>query len=131
MQFSTLLRHWVKKSGTNVPIQIFDAHPGLVWTPLLRSHIGDRAVGALTKSGLARLIYKSSSEGAQAIVSALDSAPSLSTEKVYFVNGQPGGYAASESTSIDASIQLWEHVLAPDVEGIAHIPEGFGKRETR
>eukprot|EP00571_Detonula_confervacea_P011112 CAMPEP_0172307738 /NCGR_PEP_ID=MMETSP1058-20130122/8518_1 /TAXON_ID=83371 /ORGANISM="Detonula confervacea, Strain CCMP 353" /LENGTH=466 /DNA_ID=CAMNT_0013019981 /DNA_START=21 /DNA_END=1421 /DNA_ORIENTATION=+ len=126
MQFSTLLRHWLPKD--NPPIQIVDAHPGLVWTPLLRNHIGDKAVRTLTKSGLAKLIYKSSSEGAQALVSALDSA-SLTTsskEQVYFSNGQPGGYASSESASFDASFQLWTYVIAPEVEGVVDLPEGWG-----
>ncbi|KAL7532486.1 hypothetical protein ACHAXR_004665 [Thalassiosira sp. AJA248-18] len=126
MQFSTLLRQWLPKSDP--PVQIFDAHPGLVWTPLLRNHIGDKAVGTLTKTGLANLIYKSSSEGANAIVSALDcfSSTSLSKGQIYFVNGQPGGYAASESASLDASIQLWKYVLAPEVEGVVELPEGWG-----
>jgi hypothetical protein len=71
MQFSTLLRHWLPTSDP--PVRIVDAHPGLVWTPLLRNHIGDKAVRILTRTGLANLIYKSSSEGAQAIVASLDS----------------------------------------------------------
>lgn len=127
MQFSTLLRHWLPKSG-NPPIRIYDAHPGLVWTPLLRNHIGDKAVETLTRTGLANLIYKSSSEGAQAIVSALAYAPSVAAtkEQVYFVNGKPGGYAASESTSFDASIQLWKLLLAPEVEGAVELPKGWG-----
>lgn len=128
MQFSTLLRNWLPNSGSGLSVQVFDAHPGLVWTPLLRNHIGDKAVGTLTKTGLAGLIYKSSSEGAQAIVSALDYSPTIiSKEQTYFVNGQPGGYSASESTSLDASVLLWKRALAPEVEGVVELPKGWGR----
>jgi NAD(P)-dependent dehydrogenase (short-subunit alcohol dehydrogenase family) len=125
MQFSTILRHWLPTSDP--PIRIVDAHPGLVWTPLLRDHIGDRAVRTLTRTGLANLLYKSSSEGAQAIVAALDSSQlSVATrEQVYFVNGVAGGYASSESASFDASIQLWKHVIAPAFEGVVDLPKGW------
>jgi NAD(P)-dependent dehydrogenase (short-subunit alcohol dehydrogenase family) len=90
MQLSTILRHWLPTSGPQ--ICIIDAHPGLVWTPLLRDHIGDRAVRILTRTGLANLLYKSSFEGAQAIVSALDflQPASATRDQVYFVNGEPG-----------------------------------------
>ena len=128
MQFSTLLRHWLPMSDPSV--RIVDAHPGLVWTPLLRNHIGDKAVRILTRTGLANLIYKSSSEGAQAIVASLDSsqlAPAA-REQVYFVNGEPGGYASSESASLDAAIQLWKHVLAPEFEGVVDLPKGWGPK---
>lgn len=121
MQFSTLLRRSLLKDYP--PIRIIDAHPGLVWTPLLTSHIGEGAVGALSRTGLAGLIYKSPSEGARAIVAALDHAPPTRTDQVYFVNGRPGGYAASESTSADASIELWRHVIAPEVEGHVTLPK--------
>lgn len=126
MQFSTILRHCLPES---IPrIRIYDAHPGLVWTPLLRNHIGDRAVKALTQTGLANVIYKSSVEGAKAIVSALDYAPSTvaAKEQVYFVNGMPGGYASSESTSLHASMQLWKYVLQPELEGIVEMPQKWG-----
>jgi len=129
MQFSTLLRHYLPESGDDYPpVRIFDAHPGLVWTPLLRNHIGDAAVGTLTKTGLANLIYKSSTEGAQALVAALDSPSSAvkTEEQVYFVNGRSGGYAASESVSIDASLRLWKYVIAPEVVGVVELPQGWG-----
>lgn len=128
MQFSTILRHWLPTSDP--PIRIVDAHPGLVWTPLLRDHIGDRAVRTLTRTGLANLLYKSSSEGAQAIVAALDSSQlSVATrEQLYFVNGEAGGYASSESASFNASIQLWKHVLAPAFEGLVDLPKGWEPR---
>jgi len=128
MQFSTLLRHWLPTSDP--PVRIVDAHPGLVWTPLLRNHIGDKAVRILTRTGLANLIYKSSSEGAQAIVASLDSSQLTlaAREQVYFVNGEPGGYASSESVSFDAAIQLWKHVLAPEFEGVVDLPKGWGPK---
>jgi NAD(P)-dependent dehydrogenase (short-subunit alcohol dehydrogenase family) len=128
MQFSTLLRHWLPTSDP--PVRIVDAHPGLVWTPLLRNHIGDKAVRILTRTGLANLIYKSSSEGAQAIVASLDSSQLTlaAREQVYFVNGEPGGYASSESASFDAAIQLWKHVLAPEFEGVVDLPKGWGPK---
>jgi len=126
MQFSTLLRQWLIRSN-NTSIQVIDAHPGLVWTPLLRNHIGDKAVSTLTKTGIANLIYKSSAEGAAAIVSALSySAPSTTNDQVYFVNGKPGGYSTSKSVSLEASNQLWNIVLKSEVDGVVELPKGWG-----
>ncbi|KAL3811441.1 hypothetical protein ACHAXA_007596 [Cyclostephanos tholiformis] len=128
MQFSTILRNWLPTSDPH--IRIVDAHPGLVWTPLLRDHTGDKAVRLLTWTGLANLIYKSSSEGAQAIVAVMDSSqPTPATRnQVYYVNGEPGGYASSESASFDDSIKLWKHVLAPALEGVIDLPKGWGPK---
>jgi NAD(P)-dependent dehydrogenase (short-subunit alcohol dehydrogenase family) len=125
MQFSTIVRHCLPTCDS--PIRIFDAHPGLVWTSLLRNHIGDRAVRMLTSTGLANIIYKSSSEGAHAIVSALDYAPSSSArvadekEQMYFVNGMPDGFASPESASFHASLLLWKYVLKPELEGVVEM----------
>ena len=124
MQFSTLLRQWLTKSN-NKSIQVVDAHPGLVWTPLLRNHIGDKAVKTLTKTGIANLIYKSSFEGAAAIVSALNYSTPVTSEQVYFVNGKPRGYSASESVSLEASNQLWNIVLKPEIDGVLELPKGW------
>ena len=124
MQFSTLLRQWLSKND-HKSIQIIDAHPGLVWTPLLRNHIGDKAVSTLTKTGIANLIYKSSSEGAAAIVSALSHSAPVTNDQVYFVNGKPGGYSTLESVSLEASNQLWKIVLKPEVDGIVELPKGW------
>ena len=126
MQFSTLLRQWLSKNN-NKSIQVIDAHPGLVWTPLLRNHIGDKAVRTLTKTGIANLIYKSSSEGAAAIVSALNYSAHIhiTNDQVYFVNGKPGGYSASESVSLEASNQLWNIVLKPEVDDVIELPKGW------
>ena len=124
MQFSTLLRQWLTKSNDK-SIKVIDAHPGLVWTPLLRNHIGDKAVNTLTKTGLANLIYKSSSEGAAAIVSALSYSAPVTNEQVYFINGKPGGYSASESLSLEASNHLWNIVLKSEVDGVIELPKGW------
>jgi len=126
MQFSTLLRQWLSKNDNNKSIQVIDAHPGLVWTPLLRNHIGDKAVRTLTKTGIANLIYKSSSEGAAAIVSALSHSAPVTNDQVYFVNGKPGGYSTSKSVSLEASNQLWDIVLKSEVDGVIELPTGWG-----
>ncbi|KAL7469996.1 hypothetical protein ACHAXS_010240 [Conticribra weissflogii] len=160
LQFSTLLRHGLdanrpndssdndENSCTPVRVRIVDAHPGLVWTPLLRNHIGNAATDALQITGLARWMYKSPAEGASAIVSAVDyfvGAEEKSTfsndddgggtssttrmplrEQVYFVNGRPGGYAAVESRDWNACWRLWREVILPEVKGMVTLPEGWG-----
>ena len=135
MQFSTILRHCLP-ANDHLPIRILDAHPGLVWTSLLRNHIGDGAVRMLSFTGLANVIYKSSSEGAQAIVSALDYAPLPSTrfasskeEQVYFVNGMAGGYASAESSSLHASLLLWKYAMQPELEGVVDMPKEWALME--
>jgi len=123
LQFSTLLRHSLPK---NKGIQVCDAHPGLVWTPLLRNHIGDKATNTLQKTGLAGLIYKSPTEGSQAILAALDHpAENIGEEQLYFVNGQPGGYASPESRDMQQSQQLFDRLIAPELEGIVQLPDGW------
>jgi len=131
MQLSTILRYWLPST---TQIRIVDAHPGLVWTSLLRNHIGDTAVKALTTTGLANVIYKSPVEGARAIVAALDDettevvSPNNATvqKQMYYVNGKPGGYAAFESVCMDASIQVWDHVIAPAlVKDHFALPKGW------
>ncbi|CAM9648385.1 unnamed protein product [Heterosigma akashiwo] len=132
MQFSTLVRHWLPHRNHS-EVQIFDAHPGLVWTPLLQNHIGDKGVSTLTRTGLARLIYKTSTEGAQAILAAVDFDQSTPKRKgqVYFVNGKPNGYAAPESTSMNASFRLWRCVILPEIEGVVNLPEGWRMEASR
>ena len=123
LQFSTLLRHKLPKDND---IHILDAHPGLVWTSLLRNHIGDSATNTLQKTGLAGLIYKSPSEGAQAILACLDHSPFTNNdEQVYFVNGEPGGYASPESRDLHQSELLWDRIIAPELRGIVKFPEGL------
>lgn len=122
LQFSTLLRHTLPK---NKGLQVFDAHPGLVWTPLLRNHIGDKATNTLKKTGLAGLIYKSPSEGSQALLAALDHTAESSEEQLYFVNGQAGGYASPESRDLQQSQQLLDRLIAPELEGIVQLPDGW------
>ena len=123
MQFSTLLRHSLSKGGSS--IKVYDAHPGLVYTPLLRNHIGDRAANILSKTGLAELVYKTPLEGAQSLVAALDFSQkmlTMSTEQIYFENGKPDGYATPESRDYSASSKLWNYVIAPEVEGSISLP---------
>lgn len=123
LQFSTLLRHKLPKDKD---IHILDAHPGLVWTSLLRNHIGDGATNTLQKTGLASLIYKSPSEGAQAILACLDHSPITNNdEQVYFVNGEPGGYASPESRDLHQSELLLDRIIAPELRGIVKFPEGL------
>ncbi len=122
LQFSTLLRHKLPK---NKGIQVFDAHPGLVWTPLLRNHIGSKATNTLQKTGLAGLIYKSPLEGSQALLAALDHPAGTSEEQLYFVNGQPGGYASPESRDLQQSQQLLDRLIAPELEGVVQLPDGW------
>jgi NAD(P)-dependent dehydrogenase (short-subunit alcohol dehydrogenase family) len=123
MQFSTLLRYTMSKRDSEIPI-IFDAHPGLVWTPLLRNHIGDKATNILHKTGLANLIYKTPLEGAQAIVAAVDySLEGPRKEQIYFENGQPGGFATHESRDHLAALKLWNQVIQPAVKEWVKIPD--------
>ena len=122
LQFSTLLRHKLPKDNK---IQVFDAHPGLVWTPLLRNHIGDKATNTLQKTGLASLIYKSPTEGSHALLAALDHPAGTGEEQLYFVNGQPGGFASPESRDLQQSQQLLDRLIAPELEGIVELPDGW------
>eukprot|EP00804_Cyclotella_cryptica_P007313 CCRYP_002563-RA/>CCRYP_002563-RA protein AED:0.04 eAED:0.01 QI:0/0/0/1/0/0/2/0/384 len=127
MQFSTLLRQSLFKNS--IPIQIYDAHPGLVWTPLLRNHIGCKATNFLHRTGLAKLIYKTPEEGAQAIVGALDfslrPSPGGQQPQTYFVNGQPGGYATPESQDHLAAMELWRRVIASEISGVVNLPDEY------
>ena len=127
MQFSMLMRHWLP---TRTHVHVVDAHPGLVWTPLLRNHIGDKAVGTLTRTGLATLLYKTANEGAQAIVAAVDHVPSdaesSKMEQVYYENGRAGGHASKESRSMNQSKELWRTVIAPEVSSV-DLPLGWGQ----
>jgi len=122
LQFSTLLRHKLPK---NKGIQVFDAHPGLVWTPLLRNHIGIKATNMLQKTGLAGVIYKSPLEGSQALLAALDYPAGTSKEQLYFVNGRPGGFASPESRDLQQAQQLLDRLIAPELEGILQLPDGW------
>jgi NAD(P)-dependent dehydrogenase (short-subunit alcohol dehydrogenase family) len=90
MQFSTLLRHSIKTDT----IQIYDAHPGLVWTPLLRNHIGEGATNFLRKSGLANLTASRSG------------IKEHHQQQVYFENGKSGGYATPKSREHVEALKL-------------------------
>ena len=123
LQCSTLLRHKLPKNKGIV--QIFDSHPGLVWTPLLRNHLGDKASSTLQRTGLARLIYKTPTEGSQALLASLDHPAGTNEEQLYFVNGVHGGYASPESRCLQQSQLLLERLIAPELEGILQLPDGW------
>lgn len=124
MQVSTLLRH-------SLPwLSVIDAHPGLVWTPLLQSHFP--AAKLFERIGLHKLLYKMPPEGAATILAALDHGyqPPATHPKpqVYYVNGQPGGYASVESNNLESSLQLWNEWLGPAVQeadGFDEVQEGL------
>jgi len=97
----------------------------LVWTPLLRNHIGSKATNMLQKTGLAGVIYKSPLEGSQALLAALDYPAGTSKEQLYFVNGRPGGFASPESRDLQQAQQLLDRLIAPELEGILQLPDGW------
>ena len=63
MQFSALLRPLLPW------LTVVDAHPGIVWTPMLQRHWGALAPW-LERSGVARLLFKSPECGAATILAA-------------------------------------------------------------
>jgi len=134
MQFSALLRHRLRREGDAPAVRVADAHPGLVWTPLLRDHLGARAAGALARTRLAGLLYKSATEGARAVVAALDlDADAVAgtvggTAPLYLVNGRPGGRASPESASLADAARLWDRVIAPAVRGAVRLPPEWGEK---
>ena len=129
MQFSTLLR-------ANLPwLSVVDAHPGLVWTPMLRRHWGPLAP-ALDATRLSRVLFKSAESGAATVLAAALSPrrPPASwgersrwtrgwAAQVYFVNQRPGGYASAESRDVDAAWEAWEALVADEARRGA--PDGW------
>ena len=141
MQFSTLLR-------SALPwLTVVDAHPGLVWTPMLQRHWGPLAP-AIERSRLARVLFKSPECGASTILAAAlrESTPPAPTSRgksarwrrgwrtqPYFVNQRPGGFASEESRDLDAAEEAWAQMveplasqLAPD--GHSQMTEGLASR---
>lgn len=133
MQASALLRR-------SLPwLTVVDAHPGLVWTPMLRRHWGPLAP-ALHRSGLARLVFKSPERGATTILTAAV-APRLPPRSwgerarwqrgwrlgPYFVNCRPGGYASAQSRHLPAARAMWAAVVEPAVRPI--VPRGCDEVE--
>jgi NAD(P)-dependent dehydrogenase (short-subunit alcohol dehydrogenase family) len=119
MLFSTLLR-------SALPwLEVCDAHPGIVWTPMLQRHWGKLAP-TLERSGLARLLFKSPSSGATTILTAAHAPRTPPAEwgersrwsrgwkrGPYFVNGRPGGFASRESRSLEAAERIWKDIIEP------------------
>jgi len=122
MQFSNIVRSaypW---------LPVIDAHPGLVWTPLLQNNFPKAKL--IERIGLAKVLYKTPKGGASTILAAVDEGRRLASlassssskgrkrDQVYFANGKAGGYASEESRDETASIELWRHVLGPVVRKV-------------
>lgn len=119
MQQSTLLR-------AALPwLEVVDAHPGIVWTPMLRRHWGQFAP-TLERSRIARVLFKSPACGAATILAAALSPrtppPSWGERarwrrgwatQPYFVNGRPGGFASAESRDLEAAREAWARMVEP------------------
>ena len=130
MQFSNLLR-----SVHGEWLTVVDAHPGLVWTPMLQRHWGPLAP-ALDRTRLARVLFKTPACGAATILSAaLDPRvpPADWGERSrwrrgwergqpYFVNRRPGGFASKESRDMVLASEMWRTVCEPAAR--ASVPIG-------
>jgi len=122
MQFSNIVRSaypW---------LPVIDAHPGLVWTPLLQNNFPNAKL--IERIGLAKVLYKTPKGGAATILAAVDEGRRLASlassssskgrkrDQVYFANGKAGGYASEESRDETASIELWRQFLGPVVRKV-------------
>jgi len=117
MQFSSLLRLQSKPWLT-----VVDAHPGLVWTPMLRSSWGERGASLLERTGLYKWMFKSPSSGATTILAAaLDY--NATHKDLYYVNGRPGGYRSSESQNLDLAKSMWQTIVEPLAN--IHLTDGW------
>ena len=121
MQFSTLLR-------ASLPwLEVVDAHPGLVWTPMLQRHWGPLAP-ALERSGVARLLFKEPVRGAATVLTAATAPPARWGERSrwqqqpYIVNQRPGGFASAQSRDLEAAKAAWAAMVQPGAQRLA--PEG-------
>ena len=128
MQFSNVLQ-------SALPwLTVVDAHPGLVWTPLLRNNFpGARFLDWI---GLSRVLFKSPESGASTILAAVDEGRRLGLlhsgkngqtvpqqKQIYVVNRKVGGYSSKESQDVVGSITFWNNVLGPAVRGL--VPGGY------
>ena len=117
MLFSTLVRDALPW------LEVCDAHPGIVWTPMLQRHWG-RLAPVLERSGLARCLFKTPASGATTILTAAYAPrvpPAQWREQSrwsrgwrhgpYFVNGRPGGFASRESRSVEAAKRMWSDLI--------------------
>ena len=130
MQFSTLLR-------AALPwLTVVDAHPGLVWTPMLQRHWGPLAT-VFERSRLARVLFKSPECGASTVLAAAlreRTPPAHSSRgksarwrrgwrtQPYFVNQRPGGFASEESRDLEAAAEGWAQMIEPLASQLA--PDG-------
>ncbi len=128
MQLSTLLR-------SSLPwLEVCDAHPGLVWTPMLQRHWGGLAL-PLERAGVARAAFKTPAAGATTVLAAAF-APRVPPRSwgersrwrrgweagPYFVNGRPTGCASRESRDVEAAREMWRAVIEPEARRI--VPDG-------
>ena len=125
MQFSMMLRDaapW---------LTVVDAHPGLVWTPMLQRHWGPLAP-ALERTGLARVLFKAPERGAATILVAAtaprEPPPSWGERsrwkrgwraQPYFVNQRPCGFASGESRDLPAARAAWAAMVEPTARKLA------------
>lgn len=128
MHFSSLLREHAPEE-----VVIHDCHPGLVWTPMLRKHLGPTVCGLLEYTGASRLLFRSPSQGAAtvltaALIQASESGIGKSTSTTYFINGRRAPIGASSPESRDAVLarRTWSKLQAdePILEQLArkHLP---------
>ena len=124
MQLSLLLR-------ASLPwLTVVDAHPGIVWTPMLQAQAGGLAA-ALQASGAARLLFKSPEAGATTVLTAAVAPrvpPPSWGERArwrrgwrrgpYFVNCRPGGFASAQSRDLQLAREMWSAIVAPAVEPV-------------
>ncbi len=113
MHFSLRLRNAVGSRGT---VRVVDAHPGMVWTPMLRGYMGEPACRALVWTGLSNRLFRTADEGAQAILAARtfspDSTAASGAASLYFVDGRPSvAGASSESRRADAAAETWRWLV--------------------
>ena len=142
MQVSTLLRHGLgHEQGQGLAwLEVANAHPGLVWTPMLQRHWGG-LVPVLEKSGAAGLLFKTPESAATTVLTAALAPRSrpppgwgenpgkwqrgVGGQQVpYFVNTRPRGYASEESRDVQAAREMWKRVLECPVR--AAIPDWHG-----
>lgn len=129
MQHSTLLR-------AALPwLTVVDAHPGLVWTPMLQMHWGKLAP-TLEATRISRVLFKAPACAATTILTAA-LAPRVPPPhwgersrwqrgwrtQPYFVNRRPGGFASRESRDMESAMLMWEEVIQPVAAEAA--PRGY------
>ena len=111
MQTSRVLRSCAKPTS----LCVHDAHPGIVWTPMLRRQFGP--IGEfLRRLGLSQLLFKTPERGAQMVLAAALAAPHHPEDgaPAYFVDGRLSPKLASpESCDEAAAREMWQRVIAP------------------